>query len=132
MQIVEPIDIEDALRVDLAEIMPDVSFHATPAPGDLKPDSVAFMMVGGGAASPVSHEYDISVDAWAETPGKAMALALHVQGVISSLPARSFASGRDYKTAAANLPYNNPDPNRPLIPRCSFSATVCLRGNNNI
>ena len=132
MQIVDPIDIEDALRSDMAELLPDIAFHATPAPNDIEADSVAFMAVGGGAASPVSHEYDLGIDAWAETPGQAMALALRVQGLISSLPVRTFSSGRDYKTATANLPYNNPDPNRPLIPRCSFSATVGLRGKGNI
>lgn len=132
MQIVEPIDIEDALREDLSQLLPNVSFHSSPAPDDLTANSVAFTVLGGGPASPVSHDYDLSVDAWGETPGKAMTLARHVQGIVASLPVREFPSGRDYKTASANVPYNNPDPNRPLIPRCSFSATVGLRGHETI
>lgn len=128
MQIVEPLDIEDALRIDLSELVPGVSFHATPAPHDLRPDSAAIASLGGIEASAVSHEYDISIDAWAETPGKAMALARRIQGLVASLPIRQLASGRDYKTASATIPYQNPDPSRPTIPRCSFSATVGLRG----
>lgn len=68
MQIVDPIDIEDALRSDMAELLPDIAFHATPAPNDIEADSVAFMAVGGGAASPVSHEYDLGIDAWRKRP----------------------------------------------------------------
>lgn len=134
MQIVSPIDIEDALRIDLSEIVPDVTFYTTPVPDDLDADkdSVAFTQLGGGAASPVSNEHDVSVDVWAETPGRAFALANKIQGIVVSLPVRQFKSGRDYKSAAAILPYNNPDPARPLIPRYTFSATVGIRGIQSI
>ncbi len=128
MQIVESRDIEDLMRIDLAELLPDCACFAAPAPDDLQPNSVCVTQLGGYRASPVSHEYDISIDVWAETPGKAKALAIKAQGIVAALPMRSLASGTDYKTADAHLPYNNPDPNRPLIPRCTFSATVGLRG----
>ena len=44
----------------------------------------------------------------------------------------SYESGRDWKSAEVGVPYNNPDPNRPLIPRCTFRATVGIRGESNI
>lgn len=138
MQIVSPIDIEDALRIDLSEIVPDTTFYASPVPDDLGADedsvedTVAFTQLGGGAASPVSNEHDVSVDVWAETPGRAFALANKIHGIIVSLPVRQFKSGRDYKSAAALLPYINPDPARPLIPRYTFSATIGIRGIQSI
>ncbi len=132
MQIVEPIDIEDALRCDLGEVLKGVSCYATPAPDDLEPMSVAIKQLGGYAASPVSHGYDVSIDVWADTPGKALTLARKVQGIVVSLPIRAFSSGRDYKTAEARLPYNNPDPSRPLLPRCTFAAIIGIRGKTSI
>ena len=132
MQIVNPIDIEDALRIDLAELMPDAQVYAQPAPDDVSANSVCVRGLGGFAASPVSHGYDVLIDAWAKTPGMAMALALRVQGFVVSLPFREFESGREWKSAEAGVPYNNPDPNRPLMPRCTFRATVGVRGESNL
>ena len=43
MQVVRPIDIEDALRVDVAEFLDqDVACCAPPAPDDLVPMTVCF------------------------------------------------------------------------------------------
>lgn len=132
MQIVNPIDIEDALRIDLAEALTGTDVYAQPAPDNVSANSVCIRGLGGFAASPVSHGYDVLIDAWAKTPGKAMSLANRVQGIVASLPIRTFESGRDWKSAEVGVPYNNPDPNRPLIPRCTFRATVGIRGESNI
>lgn len=132
MQIVNPIDIEDALRIDLAEALPKSKVYAQPAPDNVSANSVCVRGLGGFAASPVSHGYDLLIDAWAKTPGKALALALQVQGIVASLPVREFSSGHDWKSSDVGVPYNNPDPNRPLMPRCTFSATVGIRGESNI
>lgn len=129
MQIVEPIDIEDALRIDVGGLLDGIECFAAPAPDDLKAGSVEFRELSGFAETAVSHGYDLSIDAWAATPGAAMALANKVQGIVNSLPLREFASGRCYATATARTPYQNPDPKRPLIPRCTFMATVGIRGN---
>ena len=76
MQVVRPIDIEDALRVDVAEFLDqDVSCCAPPAPDDLVPMTVCFTSLGGGSQSVVSHEYDLSVDVWASTIEDAVDLA---------------------------------------------------------
>lgn len=132
MQIVNPIDIEDALRIDLAEALENATVYAQPAPDNVSANSACVRSLGGFSASPVSHGYDLLIDAWAKTPGSAMTLALQVQGIVASLPFREFSSGRDWKTAEAGVPYNNPDPNRPLMPRCTFSATVGIRGEANL
>lgn len=136
MQIVEPMDIEDALRIDVSEVMkslnmkPKARCTASPAPDDLKAHTVTFTQLGGAEQSAVSHVYDISVDVWAAKPGDALKLANTVQGIIASLPMREFSSGRQYKTANARIPYQNPDQNRPRLPRCSFNATIGIRGES--
>ena len=130
MQLVAPIDIEDALRTDLADLMGGTTeFFAPPAPDDLAPGSVQIMAVGGAPQTAVSNEYDVRVDSWASTPAEAFALAYATAGIIASLPMSAPESGRHYKTARLDaLPYLNPDPNRPLIPRVSFRASVGIRG----
>ena len=62
------------------------------------------------------------------TPAAAMALADRVQGVVASLPLRESASGATWTTSDPMLPYPNPDPHRPLVPRATFRATVGARG----
>ena len=133
MQVVRPIDIEDALRVDVADFLDqDVACCAPPAPDDLRPMTVCFTSLGGGAQSVVSHEYDLSVDCWASTIEDAVDLAAEVQGIVASLPYRETTSGRHYVTADPMAPYINPDPRRPLLPRCTFRATVGIRGVNTL
>lgn len=128
MQVVEPVDVEDALRLEIGAALPDVVACAPPAPDDLGPNTVCVTRLGGGPQSPVSHEHDVSVDVWAETDGAAMALADRVQGVVASLPMRASASGTAWTTSDPMLPYPNPDPHRPLVPRATFRATVGARG----
>lgn len=127
MQIVRAIDIEDALRLDLAEHT-DALVCAPPAPNDLQPNTVCVTRLGGGEQTAVSHEHDVSIDCWADTAADAMDLANDIQAIVASLPLRTFTSGRHYTTASAILPYLNPDPQRPLLPRYTFTATVGIRG----
>ena len=136
MQIVEPMDIEDALRIDVGEVLKSLNMNpkarctASPAPDDLKAHTVTFTQVGGADQTSVSHVYDVSIDVWGATPGGALNLANKVQGIISSLPMREFSSGRQYKTAEARIPYPNPDPNRPRLLRFSFNAAIGIRGES--
>lgn len=133
MQVVRPIDIEDALRVDVGEFVPaGVACCAPPAPDALTPNTVCFTALGGGAQTAVSHEYDLSVDCWADTFAGALALADEVQGIVASLPYRTPTSGRCYVTSDPMVPYLNPDPRRPLVPRATFRATVGIRGVPNL
>ena len=128
MQLVRPIDIENALRVDLAQFL-DADVFAPPAPDDISAGSVQVMSVGGAPQSAVSNEHDVRVDCWAATPADAIALANEAAGIVASLPLRDMDSGRHYLTASLNaLPYLNPDPNRPLLPRASFRAELGIRG----
>lgn len=129
MQIVQPIDIEDALRVDVGEYASGFLCCAQPAPDDLEPGTVCFMAVGGSSATEVSHEYSVRVDVWERTDADAIASANYIAGVIASLSLRDPASGRHYLDAQINaIPYLNYDPLRPTMPRASFRVEVALRG----
>lgn len=128
MQVVEPIDVEDALRVEIAAAITGIVACAPPAPDDLAPGTVCVTRLGGGPQTPVSHEHDVSVDVWAATDAAAMALADSVQGVIATLPLRESASGATWTSSDPMIPYPNPDPHRPTVPRATFRATVGARG----
>lgn len=142
MQLVGPIDVEDALRSDVAELVPElvgadgaahgVSHLAPPAPDDLEPYTVCYTRIGGTAQSTASHEHSVSVDAWAPTEAEAVRLADVVCGAVATLPMRAPSSAREYKTADVNLPYVNPDPLRPTLPRATFVASVGVRGERAI
>ena len=132
MQLVAPIDIEDALRTDLSDLSGSDSetvFFAPPAPDDLAADSVQVMSLGGAPQTEVSNEHDVRIDCWHETPEEAFELSNLIAGLVTSLPMQAPTSGRHYNTARLDaLPYLNPDPNRPLLPRVSFRASVGIRG----
>ena len=128
MQVVKPIDIEDALRTDLGAFMTG-TVCAPPAPDALQAGTVCVTSVGGRSQTQVSHAYDVSVDCWAATEAAAIQLANDAAGAVASLPWRDLASGRVYVTADINAtPYLNPDPYRPMLPRATFRANVGIRG----
>ena len=130
MQLTYPIDIENALRIDVGELTDLVCF-APPAPDDLQPGSVCFTSVGGQTQTEVSNEYSVSVDCWGEDYAQAVENANRMAGLVASLPFRSPSSGRHYVTADINAtPYINPDPLRPTLPRASFRAEVGIRGES--
>lgn len=127
MQVVSPIDIEDALRIDLAAIIDDVRFFAPPIPPDLKANDVLIERVGGGRATGASHEYDVSIDCYAADDADAVSLSDAVHGVLVSLPLRDTST--QYSAANANTPYANYDPRAPQLARQTFRATVICPGN---
>ena len=128
MQIVAPVDVEDALRLELDAATTHVTCCAAPAPDALTANTVCVTRLGGGSQGPVAHEHDLSIDCWSTTPKKAMALADQVQAIVATLPIRTSVSGVTWTTSSPMVPYPNPDPHRPLLPRATFRATVGARG----
>lgn len=126
MQLVSPVDVEDALRTDLQALLPSVRCYAPP-PTDVQPGDLMVRSAGGRPATTVTHEHTVYVDVWAVTDADAMELASVASGLVASLPLRSLST--EWKTADANTPYPNPDPDRPTIPRATFTATLTARGN---
>lgn len=128
MQIVEQIDIEDALRIDLAELMPEAHVCAQPAPDDLEPGTICITCTGGQEQTTVSDEYDVMVDCWSTEWATAYDLARRARYYVSSLPLRNFRSKRHYQTAMCQVAQITPDPARPQLPHAAFMATVSIRG----
>ena len=132
MQITKPNDIEDCLRSDIGAILTRLGYNvicfAPPAPDDVKPDSVCFTSTGGVPVAPVAYSHGVSVDCWASTDAEAMQLANDVCGIIGALT--FYETEGVYPYTEVNMPYLNPDPNRPLLPRATFNANVTLRGES--
>ena len=126
MQVVSPIDVEDALRIDLAAIDGGFRFFAPPIPPDLRAGDVLIERVGGARASGASHEHDVSIDCYADDDADAVAMANAVQGYVVSLPLRDTST--QYSNANANAPYVNHDPRAPQLARQTFRATVTCPG----
>lgn len=127
MQVVTPIDIEDALRIDLSALDGNHRYFAPPIPPDLKAGDVLIERVGGARVCPASHEYDVSVDCYAADDADAVTLSNAVQGLITSLPLRDTST--QYSNANAGTPYANHDPRAPQLARQTFRATVTCPGN---
>ena len=126
MQICAPIDIEDALRIDLAALM-DARFFAPPIPPDLKSGDVLIERLGGIRVCPASHEYDVTVGCYADNDADAVALSNAVHGLVVSLPLQDTTT--QYSNANANTPYSDFDPRAPRLSRQSFRATIICPGN---
>lgn len=127
MQVVSPIDIEEALRIDLSALHGTARFFAPPIPPDLKANDVLIERVGGASVSAASHEYDVSVDCYAADDESAVELSNAVHGLLVSLPLRDTFT--QYSDARANTPYANFDPRAPQLARQTFRATVICPGN---
>lgn len=126
MQVVNPIDVEDALRSDLAALDRAHRYLAPPVPPDLRAGDVLVTRVGGARASAASHQHDVSVDCYAAGEAEAAALAGMVCGLVAGLPLRRTST--QYSNANAGAPYSNPDPRAPQLARHTFRAALTCPG----
>lgn len=126
MQVVNPIDIEDALRIDLSALISGYRFYCKPIPPDLKAGDVVIYPLGGARVSGASHDYDVSIDCYADDDADAREMVNAVHGATVSLPLRTTAT--QYSDVSANLPYANDDPRAPQLTRYTFRATVTSPG----
>ena len=127
MQIVAPIDIEEAVAAEIAEVAPTgVAVTAYPPPDNISGVHVAIMSLGSYEQSEVSDAYDIVAYVWAPTYSEAYENAFGVAGVIRAL--RFNAKYMRFNTSEANAPYEDPDPERQTLRRCTVRATVGVRG----
>ena len=128
MQHVEPIDAGDAIRRDMEPLCAGASVHTAPLPDSPGMPCVCVTVTGGSEVGPVAHQYLVSVDAWASTPGAAIALASRAYGAFRAMEGGTGPSGHQCKLARGNTPpYPNPDPRRPEFPRASFTATAVYK-----
>lgn len=126
MQLANPIDIEDALRIDLAALLPSCRVYAPPIPPDLKAGDVVVVGLGGSRMTGVSHEYSVSIDVYEQDESQAVELANSVHGIVSSLPIRNTLT--QYSAVSANVHYSNPDQRAPQLVRQTFRAEIIAPG----
>jgi hypothetical protein len=128
MQVVIPIDVENALATELdARIAAPV--HAAPAPDDIGAGSVVIESLGGTRQTAVSDLFDVVAYCYADSYADAMALGTSVSGEIRAIQSSGPAvAGVEWTTADANPPYGDPDPDRPTLRRATVRATVAARG----
>lgn len=128
MQIVKPIDIESAVAAELAEVLPQgVAVTAYPPSDSISATTVSVYSLGSFEQSPVSDAYDLVVYTWASTYSQAYATAFEVCGAIRAL--RFNAAHTHFNTSEARAPYEDPDPERQTLKRCTVRATVGVRGD---
>ena len=129
MQIVKPIDMDEALAAELAARIPSASVHAAPAPDNLGAGTVVVQTLGGMDQSPVSDLFDAVVYCYAATYGAAMGTGADVAAAIRGIQLEGPAvAGIEWTTTSANPPYEDPDPDRPTLRRATVRATVAARG----
>ena len=131
MQVVTPIDVEDALAAELAARITTATVSAAPAPDNVAAGTVVVQSLGSFAQTPVSDGFDVVAYCYAATYADAMALGTSVSAQIRAIQASGPAvAGVGWTTTDAKAPYDDPDPDRPTLRRATVRATVAARGTS--
>lgn len=118
-----PIEIE-GLLAELASVETGIPSSAPPLPPDLKAPLYQFARTGGASSDLVSDSHNVRVHVYGDTWEEAQILANRCVGWMKGV---QFSDNPVNSVGIMTLPYNNPDPNHPTIPRVSFSAIVGCR-----
>lgn len=137
MQVVSPIDIEDALRLDLTTLysafgITGVAFSAppvSPSLGEIPAGEVivCFKRVGGSRDALVVDTHAVSVDLYADTWADAIAEGDRLAGVLAQLPYQSITAMQYHAVDIATAPYPLPDTSNPVLPRVRMLINVIVK-----
>lgn len=126
----KPADIEGALAAQFANT------SAPPLPEDfdgLLPYAL-FTRVGGSISERVVNSHSLSIDVYDATWASAQASAAALLEAVTALEGRTIVwiegatqQSTPIYTVDCAIPYNNPDPLHPNVPRVTFTATVTAR-----
>lgn len=132
-QLIIPIDVEDALRIDIDSILKKIGKQVKVSAPPLTPDlekNIPYCMItktSGWDTDMVLNSFAVSFDVYDRTWAKAMDTASTIYAIINALPYIENL-GTDWKDTVGNSSPNTfPDPDNPLIPRVRFSMTVRAR-----
>ena len=129
MQLVTPIDVEDALAAELGARMPTHGVFAAPAPDNVAAGSVVIQSLGSVRQTAVSDAFEVVAYCYAASYADAMALGTSVSAQIRAIQASGpSVTGVGWTTTDAKAPYDDPDPDRPTLRRATVRATVAARG----
>lgn len=118
-----PVEIEGILA-ELATRETGIPSSAPPLPPDLIPPMYQFSRIGGSSSNLVSDSHNVRIHVYADTWEQAQILANRCVGWLKGV---QFSDNPINSVGINALPYNNPDPNHPTIPRASFTAIVGCR-----
>lgn len=118
------IDIEDALQARLNA--DGIKACAPPVPADLAAPMVVCYRVGGRERAFIQDIHNMSLDVYASTEGEAMVAANRLAGYLRDLPGTKVGT-TCYTVDITTLPYLNPDPSHPTLPRCTIAADIATR-----
>ena len=122
------IDIEDALRLALADAEVDAS--APPIPADLGSTLpwICIERTGGADAGDVLDAHAVDLDVYADSEAAAIAEAGEICGWVRDLAGRELEGGVPcYRAAVTALPYLNPDPRHPTLARYTVKVQILTR-----
>ena len=135
-----PIDIEAALAAALGSVFgTDVGVSAPPLPAGYTAGPFVLITRTGGTQLPghagrVYTTHSVSIDCYADTWATAQNLASWAAGVLMALPGETLAydwlEDPNYPcevpvyTVDCGMPYTNPDPMHPNVPRVTFTANL--------
>lgn len=116
------IDIEGALVDALGD-----NVSAAPVPANMAPPWVCVWRTGGTRRAYVQDVHNLSIDCYAKTWASAATLASDTMGAITDLEGQTIGGVPCYEVSVMTLPYNNPDPSRPDVPRVTFAVQLATR-----
>ncbi|OXM99878.1 DUF3168 domain-containing protein [Bifidobacterium vansinderenii] len=128
----QPIDVEDLLRNDLLRMLPDdVHVAAPPLPRALAGTLpyVLLTRVGGSRVNIVMDAHRVSIDVYSTSWSAATSLADMVGGAVAQLSNAPQRVGDWRGSNIITLPYANPDPDHPTIPRMTLLVELMHRSN---
>lgn len=142
MQIVAPIDIEDALRIDLTTLyetldIAGVTFSAPPVEptlGEIPATGVivCFKRVGGARDDLVVDTHAVSVDLYAATWADAISEGNRLAGVLTQLPYQATTRIRYQAVDLVTAPYALPDTSNPVMPRVRMLADIITKADVDV
>lgn len=124
-----PVDAEALLVQEVTRLIPDIYVCAPPLPANIEQTlpHILITRTGGSRTNIVMDEHQLSIDVRAPTWAQATNLADQVTGSIAQL-ADDPHSLNDWRAATIlTLPYANPDPSHPTIPRMTSLVSLSCR-----
>ena len=113
-------DIETKLYEELTAKGYHVSAHVIPTTLAKNLPHVHITRTGGFTADLVVETHQVSFDIYAKNADEAMETACKLTGDIRSLDNVHYAE-------VVTLPYHNPDPRHPTLPRVTFNSQIITR-----
>lgn len=120
---IRPADIEAII----AGALEDIPAGPPPVPANLSAPYVCIWRTGGSRTAYVIDAFAVSIDVYAQDWASAVELASEVLGTVAGLRGQVVAGTQLGAIAITAMPYANPDPDHPTLPRVTFAAEIIAK-----